>query len=235
MHIIEKSLGYQFRNQKLLTEALTHKSFCVGEHKNKPHNERLEFLGDAILGLVMAEYLMQTFPEDAEGLLSKKRASLVNQEILCVKATSLEMQSHIILGPGEKEQNSHLKPRVLASTFEALIGALYTDSNYEIVRAWVISQFSQDIKEIKPHLEYEKDYKTRLQELTQKMKLGTPTYRLISMKGPSHDPEFLVSIEVDHQEKARAVGKTKKMAEQVAAQILLSELTVAETKSAKVK
>jgi len=225
---LQAKIGYVFKNKDLLIEALTHKSFCINERKSLPHNERLEFLGDAALGFVLAERLMTRFGNDNEGLLSKKRASLVNQEIFMTKALELKLNELLILGPGEKEQESHLKPRILASVFEALLGAMYLDSGFETVKNWINQEFDKDIDLIKPDLEYEKDYKTRLQELTQKLKLGAPDYKLISSQGPSHNPEFLVGIylTVDGQkiEKYRAVGKSKKAAEQSAAQLLMQFL-----------
>lgn len=221
---VEDAIGYQFKNKVLLIEALTHKSFCILDNKTIPHNERFEYLGDAILGLVMAEQLMALFPTDNEGLLSKKRASLINQETLAAKALKMKLSDFLILGPGEKAQGSHLKPRILASAFEAIIGAIYLDSGFEKVKGWINREFEKDISEIKPDLEYERDYKTRLQELTYKMKMGVPEYELISTHGPSHDPEFLVALKMGAQEKARAKGKSKKIAEQKTAQIYIEEL-----------
>ena len=226
--ILEKKINYEFKNKEHLKEALTHKSYCINERKSQPHNERLEYLGDAVLGFVLAEQLMQYFPKDDEGLLSKKRASLVNQEVLAQKASQLNLNELLILGPGEKEQESHLKPRILASAFEALLGALYLDSDFIFVKSWIQKEFLQDIELIKPDLEYERDYKTRLQELTQKLKLGAPEYKLIQSQGPSHNPEFLVGIYLKENEssveKYRASGKSKKAAEQSAAQMLIKYL-----------
>ena len=221
---LEKKIDYTFKDKKVFYEALTHKSFCILESRNKPHNERLEFLGDAVLGSVLAELLMEMFPHDDEGMLSKKRASLVNQSVLAVKARHLALYDYLILGPGEKEQESHLKPRVLASAYEALLGALYLDAGFSHIQTWIKSQFIEDIRVIKPDLEYEKDYKTRLQEIAQKDKLGTPVYKLISTDGPSHNPEFLVAISLGSDEKFKATGKSKKAAEQMAAQLLIQSL-----------
>lgn len=221
---VEAAISFNFKNKILLVEALTHKSFCILDNKSISHNERFEYLGDAILGLVMAEQLMALFPTDNEGMLSKKRASLINQDTLASKALKMNLSEFIILGPGEKAQGSHLKPRILASAFEAIIGAIYLDSNFEQIKQWINSEFKQDISEIKPDLEYEKDYKTRLQELTNKLKMGAPEYQLVSTQGPSHDPEFLVALKMGAQEKSRAAGKSKKIAEQKAAQIYIEEL-----------
>lgn len=222
---IEQNMAYQFKDANLIKTALTHKSFCVGKNKDVLHNERLEFLGDAVLGLVIAEDLMKRFPQDTEGALSKKRASLVNQDILSQKAKKLSLNEKLILGPGEAEQESHLKPRILASAYEALLGALYSEAGFEKVQKYIVTEFHKDIQDIKPDLEYEKDYKTRLQELTQKLNLGTPTYELVLSSGPSHKPEFLVCLKLKDDEKVRATGASKKAAEQMAAQMLLEELS----------
>ncbi len=221
---VEREIGYKFKQQSYLVEALTHKSFCILDNKSIPHNERLEFLGDAILGLVMAEQLMAYYPYDNEGLLSKKRASLINQETLAEKALKLKLSDFLILGPGEKTQGSHLKPRILASAFEAIIGAIYQDAGFDQVRDWINTEFKPNIEIIKPDLEYERDYKTRLQELAFKLKMALPEYELISTQGPSHDPEFLVALKISAQEKTRALGKSKKIAEQKAAQLYIDEL-----------
>ncbi len=222
---IEKYFKYEFKNKSLIEHALTHKSFCIGENKNKIHNERLEFLGDAVLGLVIAENLMNQSPNDTEGALSKKRASLVNQDILAEKAKKMNLQLFLILGPGEKEQESHLKPRLLASAYEGLVGAFYSDADFNLVKKYLLSEFNMDIENIKPDLEFEKDYKTRLQEITQKLKLGVPVYKLEATKGPSHKPEFEVSISISGQDSIRATGLSKKIAEQLAAQKLITELS----------
>lgn len=225
---LEQNINYKFKDRDLLLEALTHKSYCINEKKKLTHNERLEYLGDAILGFVLAEQLMQLFPQDNEGLLSKKRASLVNQDVLSQKALNLKLDTLLILGPGEKEQESHLKPRILCSAYEAMLGAIYLDSDFLTIRSWIQKEFKPDIQQIKPDLEFERDYKTRLQELTQKLKLGMPEYQLIGTEGPSHNPEFLVGIFLTENgqpvEKFRATGKSKKAAEQAAAQQLMNYL-----------
>lgn len=225
---LEKNLNYKFKNRDLLIEALTHKSYCINDKRKMPHNERLEYLGDAVLGFVLAEQLMQSFPLDNEGQLSKKRASLVNQDVLAKKALVFQLDSLLIMGPGEKEQESNLKPRILCSVYEAVLGAMYLDSDFAQIKTWICNEFKSEIEEIKPDFEYEKDYKTRLQELTQKLKLGTPEYQLITTQGPSHNPEFLVGIFLQEKgqaiEKFRATGKSKKAAEQGAAKLLMSNL-----------
>lgn len=221
---IASYIKYTFKNFNLLNEAMTHKSYCIEENAKAPYNERLEYLGDAIVNLIIAEKLFIDFPVDQEGMLSKKRASLVNQEALAALAKKCEVQNFIILGPGERKQESHLKPRILASTFEALIGAIYLDSDFETVKKWILNQFAEMNFNIDVETGYQQDYKTRLQELTQKEKMGTPVYELILTSGPSHKPTFLVSLKLNGTEKMRAEGSSKKNAEQFAAQLYLNDL-----------
>lgn len=221
---VEDRIYYKFKNKSLFTEAMTHKSFCVDSNKNKPYNERLEFLGDSILNFVIAEDLFKKFPSDDEGFLSKKRASLVNQVTLNQLAVNCGLSEEIILGPGEKKQGSHLKPRILASCFEAIIGAIYFDSNFATASEFILKHFAELDFKLDEETGYEKDYKTRLQEITQKNKMGTPVYELVMTAGPSHKPTFLVCLKLNDEEKSRAEGASKKIAEQLAAQIYLSQL-----------
>ncbi len=224
--MFKAKLNYQFKNNSLLTEALTHKSYSIELNKDKPHNERLEFLGDAILNLVIAADLVKKYPFEFEGYLSKKRAGLVNQVTLAELARSLQLQQEIHFGPGEVKQGSPLNPRLLASTLEALIGAIFLDSNYSVAEKWILDLFSGISDDVYASISTDTDYKTKLQELTQKNKLGTPLYELVLKMGPSHKPHFIVCLKLDDKEKARAEGPSKKAAEQKAAEIYLKELEI---------
>ncbi|MEQ1722537.1 MAG: ribonuclease III [Pseudobdellovibrio sp.] len=217
-------LKYKFKNEALLFEALTHKSFSVEENREQAHNERLEFLGDSILNFVIAEKLLKLFPEEQEGVLSKKRASLVNLNKLADVAKIYKLDQYIQFGPGEIKQGNHLNSRIQGSCIEAIIGAIYLDAGLEKSREWVLDQFTKEdfFSEVKAS--YSADYKSRLQELTQKHKLGTPIYDLVLTTGPSHKPQFLISLKLNDIEKARADGASKKIAEQKAAELYLSEL-----------
>lgn len=223
-NLIENNIHYKFSNSNLLKEALTHKSYCIEFNTDQPNFERLEYLGDSILNFIVAEDLFLQFPSDSEGLLSKKRASLVNQTTLNQLALNCELADQIILGPGEKKQNSHLKPRVLASCFEAIIGAIYLDSNYLSTKKVVLQHFKQLDFKLDDVSGFETDFKTRLQEITQKFKMGTPVYEMLLTKGPSHQPSFLVALKLNDIEKARAEGSSKKKAEQQAAEFYLNQL-----------
>jgi ribonuclease-3 len=220
----QKILNYKFKNEALLLEALTHKSFSVEENRGQAHNERLEFLGDSILNFLIAEKLLKLFPEEQEGVLSKKRASLVNLNKLAEVAKKFNLDEYIQFGPGEIKQGNHLNARIQGSCIEAIIGAIYLDAGLEQSRYWVLDQFTKEDFYSEVAASYSADYKSRLQELTQKHKLGTPIYDLILTTGPSHKPQFLISLKLDDVEKARADGASKKNAEQKAAELYLNEL-----------
>ncbi len=221
---VQLSTNYEFKNESFLIEALTHKSFSVEENKHQANNERLEFLGDSVLNFVIAADLVKKFPHDAEGILSKKRASLVNQTTLSEIAKNLQLSTMIQFGPGEIKQGSPTNPRILASAVEAMIGAVFLDSDYKTVEIWLLNLFKSITPEQSDSGSQAFDYKTRVQELTQKHKLGTPTYEVVMTSGPAHKPHFLISLNLNQIEKSRAEGASKKAAEQAAAEIYLTEL-----------
>lgn len=219
----QKKLGYRFKKEALLKEALTHKSFSVDENRSQLHNERLEFLGDSILNFVVAEQLLTLFPSEQEGVLSKKRASLVNLTKLAEISKKFELQNFMLFGPGEIKQGNHLNARIHGSCFEALIGAIYLDSDFETVKSWTLKQFGET--DFQQEVDaYSADFKTRLQELTQKQGSGAPTYEVVLTTGPSHKPQFVVALKIGGEEKTRADGSSKKQAEQKAAELYLNEL-----------
>lgn len=220
----QKILGYSFLRTELLLEALTHKSFSVEANRNQAHNERLEFLGDSILNFVVAEELLRLFPEEQEGVISKKRASLVNLNKLAEIAKKFELDKYMQFGPGEIKQGNHLNPRIQGSCIEAIIGGIYLDSGLSASREWILRQFRRSDFISESNAAFSLDYKSRLQELTQKHHLGTPIYEVILATGPSHKPKFLVSLKLQEEEKARADGTSKKIAEQKAAELYLLEL-----------
>lgn len=220
----QKKIGQEFVQIELLIEAVTHKSFSVEENKNEPHNERLEFLGDSILNFVVAEKLLIRFPQEPEGVLSKKRAALVNSVKLAEIAKKYSLESVMRFGPGEVKQGNHLNARIQGSCIEAIIGAIYLDKGFESARSWILAQYTgEDLDKATDNINTT-DFKSRLQELAQKNQLGIPTYELLLTAGPSHKPQFLVSLKINGEEKSRAEGGSKKIAEQKAAEICFSEL-----------
>ncbi|MCW8896192.1 MAG: ribonuclease III [Sulfurimonas sp.] len=209
---LEKTLGYKFKNEKLIIEALTHKS-----HKQPYDNERLEFLGDAVLDLVVGEYLFNKFPNSAEGKLSKIRASLVNEEGFDKLARSINLGECIYLSNAEENNGGREKPSLLSNAFEAVIGAIYLESGLKKAEEIAISLIEKNHEEISLDFLF-RDFKTTLQELTQARFGETPEYRVIASRGPDHQKEFEVAVIIEDKEYARAVGKSKKIAQQVAAQ-----------------
>lgn len=220
---LEKKIGYRFKKKELLQQALTHKSFSH-ERKRDFDNEKLEFLGDAVLDLVVGELLFLQFPEDSEGGLSKKRASIVNEDVLFQIGNRLNLSEYLLLGKGESLSGGAQKPRLISSAFEALIGAIYLDGGFEVARVFLQREFKQILGFLDQQLvDFERDYKTRLQELVQKTEKKTPTYELVHEVGPPHERVFTAAIKVGDVVWARGVGKSKKMAEQAAAKAALQE------------
>ena len=215
-------VDYQFKKPDILHQALTHKSFIPEESdENYGNNERIEFLGDAVLDLVISEMLMEGFPELDEGGLSKFRASLVSESGLSKQAETLELGECLLLGRGEEMTGGRKKKSLLADTFEAVMAAIYLDSREE----HGLSQITRVIRKIfLPHLPQDaegyitRDYKSELQEYVQKL-IGVPsTYELIEESGPDHEKEFTMAVYVREKEYGRGRGASKKIASQFAAE-----------------
>ncbi len=215
-----KSPLSMIKRASLKEEALTHRSFTQELKMNTRDSERLEFLGDALLDFWMAERLMQEFPQDQEGTLSKKRASLVNEEVLGSKAKLLGLQNHMRLGPAEARSGGALKPSLLSDVFEATLAALYLDQGFPTMNQWLGEVFSNDIKELE-NKEFEKDFKSRFQEWAQKELKKTPQYLLRDEQGPAHLRNFIVDVVVDDEVWGSGEGPSKKKAEQKAAEMAL--------------
>jgi ribonuclease-3 len=209
-------INYQFQKPELLTQALTHKSFA-NEQKLLTHNEKLEFLGDAVLDLLLSEILMEKYPNDEEGSLSKKRASLVNESTLAQIAVTLKMFEHLRMGKGELESGGPQKPRLLASAYEALIGAVFIDGGFEAARKIARSHYESLLEALDLQADFHNDFKTRLQETAQSELKSAPTYEVTNEKGPSHLPEFEVSLSLQGKPVSLGIGRNKKSAEQDAA------------------
>ncbi|MHB2026990.1 MAG: ribonuclease III [Elusimicrobiota bacterium] len=216
---LEKALGRRFKNPELLREALSHKSFSV-ETNSVFNNERLEFLGDSILAAVVAHQLCETYPTDDEGALSKKKAKLVSRTLLAQWAVELNLGAYLYLGVGEESSGGRNRQSLLANAMEALIGALYLDGGYpaaeRVIRDWYLLRHSN-----LP----ETDYKSRLQEMTQKNRKIPPSYKIDDVSGPDHDKTFRVSVFLGSDILGSGEGKSKKEAEQSAARRVLEEMT----------
>ncbi|MDE0032713.1 MAG: ribonuclease III [Deltaproteobacteria bacterium] len=215
---LQDALGYRFRDPGLLKRCLTHVS-CGGGMD--AHNESLEFLGDAVLGLAISDLLMRRFPERSEGDLSRMRASLVNRRVLADKARFLRIGEVLRVGKGEERTGGRHKESILAASFEALLGGIYWEAGYEAVRPVVESHFIGDLEHGGLGLD---DYKTRLQEVSQRLYRVPPTYRLVRESGPSHDRYFETEIRVGGHLVGQGEGRSKKQSEQEAARRALEML-----------
>jgi len=224
---LEKRLGYAFENKQLIIEALTHKSY-----KKPYNNERLEFLGDAVLDLIVGEFLYHKFPDSDEGILSKIRASLVNESGFTLLARKIDLGNCIYLSQAEENNHGREKPSLLSNAFEAVIGAIYLEGGLEIAREIVEKLLIETHRKIDLQ-SLSKDYKTALQELTQSTHGVTPTYTLLRSFGPDHKKEFEIAIILDSQTIATAQGKSKKEAQQKAAHIALERLKKREGKKSR--
>jgi ribonuclease-3 len=224
-----KEIDFEFSNLDLLDQALHHSSW-VHEHPDEAlgSNERLEFLGDAVLELVITEHLFHRFPEANEGQLSKARSGVVNEARLAATARELGLGDYLLLGKGEEGQGGRDKPSILADAMEALLAAVYLDGGLTSARK-VFAELLADAAERSLSRAPKRDFKTRLQEKVQEAIHVTPRYKLLETSGPDHDKSFLVACLVDGEQVAQGTGKSKKEAEQDAARTSLEAMQSAGT------
>lgn len=213
---IEEKLGYAFDNKELLVQALIHRSF-INEYREAPlqHNERLEFLGDSVLGLTVADYLYHRLPAYAEGLLSQLRSKLVDMQACTQYFQKLSLSAHIVLGKGEMMHTGVVKSSILADAFEALLGAIYLDGGLASVKSFLLTHFESDFESTigSPP----RNYKAELQDLAQKEFQKVPVYKIVEESGPAHAKMFHVMVFLDDKEAGVGTGSSKKEAEQRAA------------------
>jgi ribonuclease-3 len=216
MSPLEERIGYKFRNSLLLAEALTHPS--VGHETQRHHfnNQRLEFLGDAILQLVITEYLYQHFSSEAEGQLTKLRSRLVSRESLRVRAAALDLGQYLMIGRGEEASGGRRRASTLADAYEALIGAIYLDSDLETARQFILSQSKPDLDQVAA-APVDINPKGHLQELLQSISPSSPVYETVSESGPEHDKTFVVKCVWEGMVLGEGSGRSKKQAETAAA------------------
>jgi len=215
---LEDIIGYKFKDKQLIIEALTHKSF-----KKPYNNERLEFLGDAVLDLIVGEYLYKKFPNNDEGTLSKIRAAIVNEDGFTALAKDINLGDFLYLSAAEENNKGRSKTSLLSNAFEALIGAIYLDASLDEAKRISIDLIEKN----HPQIDLDslcRDYKTTLQEYTQAEFGVTPQYNLIKAVGPDHDKIFEVGIYLNDKLIATAKGKSKKSAQKEAARLAISEL-----------
>ncbi|MBD5134055.1 MAG: ribonuclease III [Clostridiales bacterium] len=221
MNELEKKLGYRFQDRSLLEHAMTHSSYA-NEHRGAglTSNERLEFLGDSVLGVVVADYLFQKHPDMPEGELTRTRAALVCEGSLHEVAMSLELGRYLRLGRGEDAGGGRKRPSILADATEAMLAAVYLDGGMEAVRP-IIRALILDKEREKSA---DRDYKTALQELVQRKPGAAVSYRLVRESGPDHCRSFEMEASVDGEVIGTGAGRTKKEAEQMAAKAALEKL-----------
>ena len=220
---LETTLGYRFSNTDLLTQALTHRGAA---NDAAPSNERLEFLGDRVLGLVIAGWLVKRFPEAEEGELSRRLTALVRRDALAMVAGQIGLAEHLYLAPSDAKAGRE-NPGLLADACEAVIGAMFLDGGLEVARSFIEAAWAPVLDDSEGAV---RDAKTRLQEWAQARGRPIPFYEIAEREGPAHAPKFVVVVKVEGESEARGEGTSKRAAEQVAALALLESL---ETKAGK--
>lgn len=224
LKVFEKNLGYKFKKPGLLKQALTHKSY-TNEMRLSPleHNERLEFLGDAVLELVISHLLMEKFQDHPEGELSKLRAAIVNETQLAELARVIHLGEFLFLGRGEDQTGGREKDSLLSDAYEAVLGAVYVDRGLKKVFGVIAKQYHRIIEKVGEE-GFAKDYKTRLQEEVQGRFRSIPRYELVRSEGPDHNKIFEVNLYVQNELYGMGKGSSKKSAEQDAARNALEKL-----------
>ena len=224
---IEAKIGYHFTDPSLLRLAFVHRSFVNENRRQTAHNERLEFLGDSILGIIVSEYLYHFFPNTPEGELSFLRSRLVEFASCATYVKKIEIGNFLLLGKGEKMNDGKGRESILADLFEALIGAIYLDGGLEAAKKFFFSHFQKDVEEIiKTPL---RNWKAILQDYCQKKYQKPPIYEVVSETGPDHDKVFTIKVIVQNHEIATGIRHSKKEAQQAAASEALKELKWDET------
>lgn len=220
---LQNDLGYQFKDIYLLVKALTHKSYV--NEKNEPikDNERFEFLGDSVLDLIVSDYMVKKYIHYTEGALSKIRASVVNEGCLASLSRRINLGKYLFLGKGEDHSGGRNKTSLLANTFEALVGAIYRDSNLETTSQILLPLLEKEINGFADTCQFH-DYKSDLQEYTQNKLLCIPTYKVSKETGPDHDKRFEVVVLIRDELYGQGVGRSKKEAEQAAAKTALEKV-----------
>lgn len=219
---IEKKIGYSFQNKQLLTLAFVHRSY-INEHRQvTQHNERLEFLGDSVLGLLIAEHLYRILPDLSEGELSTMRARLVEASSCMNYLVNLDLQRYLLLGKGERMNDGRGRESIMADLFEAIIGAIYIDSGLEEAKKFLFTQCGEEMNGIlQTPLS---NWKALLQNYSQREFQQPPEYKVLSESGPDHSKQFLISVEINGIEMGRGNGASKKEAQQAAAEQAMKKI-----------
>ena len=219
LETVQSVLQYCFTNKEYLTTALTHRSHSAS------HNERLEFLGDSFLNLIIANALFERFPEAAEGILSRLRSEVVRGESLAKEARRLELGRYVYLGDGEVKSGGRDRDSILADTFEAIVGAIYVDGGFEPARDFVTTRFEDQLADLDPNASL-KDPKSRLQEYLQQLSRPLPRYIIVQTTGDPHQQRFIVECAIEGiTQRFRGEGPSRRLAEQEAASTAYSHIT----------
>jgi ribonuclease-3 len=222
---LEKRIGYSFQNKDLIKQALTHSSFAYETQGNNiTDNEVLEFLGDSVLGLIVADFLVSSFPSLPEGELSKLKSAATSTSSLSHFAKKIKLDRFILLGKGEEKSGGRKKKTILAGTFEAIIAAVYLDGGLSASRDFLSDLLNSFYKKVNVEKFLINNYKSALQEYFQKENLPAPVYKTVTTKGPDHRKQFTVEVFLNKRSLAKAIGNSKKEAEQNAAQKALKGL-----------
>ena len=214
---IEKKLNYNFKNKETLRNALIHKSYNEGSQKNLPNNEKLEFLGDSVINLVISEYLFKKFTKLNEGELSKLKAHLVSSNFLYEIAESLNLGEYVYLGKGEEKNNGRKNKKIISSVFEAIVGAIYMDSNLRLTASVVTPFFNVFLEKLIEKKIKINDYKSELQEIIQRYNNFLPVYKIITKSGKPPNVTFTAAVYLEKNEIGKGAGRNKRQAEQNAA------------------
>lgn len=219
---LEKAIGYRFKNISLLQNALAHSSYANERwHNSLMSNERLEFLGDSILGMTVADFLYRTFPDRPEGELTRMRADMVCERTLAAVADRIGLGQHLLLGHGEEQGGGRSRPSILADAVESIIAACYLDGGFESAASFIRMFILCDVPVKQLH---HVDYKTNLQELVQQKKNQVLSYVLVGESGPDHDKQFVVEVSLNGAVVGKGTGRSKKKAEQDAARAAIEKL-----------
>jgi len=222
---LQAALGVEFNDMKMLNQSLTHSSYAYELNGNNgvSQNERLEFLGDVVLSLIVSEYIYKKYPHYMEGDLAKIRAKVVSRPILAKISKYLNLGNYLLLGKGEEMTNGRTRHSILADTFEAVIGAIYLDLGLEISRSFILKQIEEEIEKITDNVHVQ-DYKTDFQEFTQRKFKLLPVYKIIKKEGPEHRRTFEIAVMVKGKIWGIGRGGSKKQAQQKAAFFALQQV-----------
>ncbi|MDL2217270.1 ribonuclease III [Christensenellaceae bacterium OttesenSCG-928-M15] len=220
---LQQKIGYTFLDAGLLLTALTHTSFVKGDGKGSAHNERLEFLGDAVLELIISAQLYKRYPQFSEGAMTRSRAAIVCESSLDDLARTLSLQDYLLLGHGEDNSGGRDKPSIVSDALEAVIGAIYIDGGFLEAERFVLRLTEEKLKTLKKRSE-SKDHKSALQEYVQKNHLGAVSYKLMGETGPDHKKLFTMRVLIDCVNMGEGTGNSKQEAGQQAAAMALREL-----------